>query len=598
MTELVFLRHGPRADHCKDDSEPLHSPYKIYDLLVTKRTIELAAGVAEKIVLLANFHDLAKKNIYVHFSPYLRCCETADLLVTELQAKIKEKYLDVTPKFQLLGDFALSEWIHDKMKNKPPFEDSTEAYQMYTPNIQKMQNRKYVSNFRPTTKLGPWNEHELSFKEFQERCKEYFQKLLATYDKPSHENDMIIVVSHGYVISNFISHFISQPIFQEIPEISINFAKKTLGQWHLVHDCLGMLEQDPDLDSTLNLETDIVYYKTNFIKKEELDESKEFPALGFAGLKSQDGHPRPSFRIKLLSTNTAHKAPNPLCPAAKNWDPQRPTTFQVKLEFRLKVMNDEAFKKAFDITKPPRQPTSPEVSPCSEPSRINSTVDLAKLRSNEEIYKPLKLKYSLASDIPIQYLNSKVNSHVNLTQFQRHGSTNSSLDLSRGAMNILPGNVSGGLASPRDVNLDLEMSPNMNEVVSRLARVRSLQRKRPQTTTPKFGIISEQDTPPATGSTENKFALQFGDALHMSTDKPPEKTVETSGNVPIKTRPSRSSSFKFVPSVLSHETKPEKKKENKTIFYNFNSGSNTSDESLDEEVGEGKYVWFGQNVNG
>ncbi|KAM9886963.1 hypothetical protein OXX69_013511, partial [Metschnikowia pulcherrima] len=214
----------------------------------------------------------------VHFSPYLRCCETADLLVTELEKQIKEKHPEVTAKFQLLGDFALSEWIHDKMKNKPPFHDSTEAYQMYTPNIQMLQNKKYVSNFRPTTKLGPWNEPDLSFKEFQERCKEYFQKLLATYDKPSHDHDMIIVVSHGYVISNFISHFISQPIFEEIPEFSMNFAAKIDGSWVLRKDCLGMLERDPQLDATLNLDTDIVYYKTNFIKKDELDESREFPA--------------------------------------------------------------------------------------------------------------------------------------------------------------------------------------------------------------------------------------------------------------------------------------------------------------------------------
>ncbi|OBA20610.1 hypothetical protein METBIDRAFT_29208, partial [Metschnikowia bicuspidata var. bicuspidata NRRL YB-4993] len=415
MTELVFLRHGPRADHSQNDSQPLHSPYKVYDLLVTQQTRQLAADVAGQIVRLASFEGSSRKNIFVHFSPYLRCCETADLLVSGMRSHIGELHAGVTPRFQLLGDFALGEWIHDKMKNKPPFFDSTEAYQMYTPNIQMMENRKHVSNFRPTTKLGPWNEPDLSFKEFQDRCKAYFQKLLATYDKPSHDHDLIVVVGHGYGVSNFLSHFISQPVFQEIPEMCLNFARKTLGVWHLERDCLGMLQRQPDLDSCLNLETDIVYYKTNFIKKDELDESKEFPAMGFGGLKAPDGHPRPSFKIKLVTGGPGSASTrNPLCPAAKNWDPQRPSPFLVKSDFRLKVMNDEAFKKAFDITRPPRQPASPEVSPNSEPSKINSTIDLSKLRSNEEIYKPLKLKYSLASDIPVPYLNSKVNSHVSL----------------------------------------------------------------------------------------------------------------------------------------------------------------------------------------
>ena len=592
MTELVFLRHGPRADHGKNDGEALHSPYKKYDLLVTRETEQLAAGVAAQIVLQASFFGVTRKNVFVHFLPYLRCCETADLLVTELEKQIKEKHPEVTAKFQLLGDFALSEWIHDKMKNKPPFHDLTEAYQMYTPNIQMLQNKKYVSNFRPTTKLGPWNEPDLLFKEFQERCKEYFQKLLATYDKPSHDHDMIIVVSHGYVILNFILHFISQPIFEEIPEFSMNFAAKIDGSWVLRKDCLGMLERDPQLDATLNLDTDIVYYKTNFIKKDELDESREFPALGFGGLKSHDGHPRPSFRIKLLSANNAQtgrqaSARNPLCPAAKDWDPQRPQPFQVKSEFRMKVMNDEAFKRAFDITKPPQRPTSPEVLPTSEPSRINLTVDLAKLRLNEEIYHPIKLKYSLAADVPVPYLNLKVNLHVSLHQL-----TSSSLELGRVPLNVLPGNVSGGLASPRDVTLDIELSPNMNEVISRLARVRSLQRRRPQTATPKFGVISEQDTPPA-DVTENKFALQFGHALHQDS-----ATHDLQKAQPVPARPAvntNPSALKFVPSMLLHESKPEKKP-GKTIFYNFNSNSNSSDESLDEETAGEKYMWFGQNV--
>lgn len=600
MAELFFLRHGPRADHATHGESPLHAPYKIYDLSVTEETAQLARDVAQQILDEISVL-LPKKNVWVHFSPYLRCCETADLLVSSFSELAAKQYPDTQFKLLLLGDFALSDWVHDKVTHKPPFYDSTEAYQMYTPNVQLLANKRLVSNFRPTTKLGPWNEPDLSLKEFQARCKDYFQKLLATYDKPAHQNDAIVVVTHGYVVLDMLSHFINHPIFEEIPEIALNYARKQNGAWVLAHDCLGMLRRDPHIDATLNLDSNIVYYKTNFIRREDLDENKLFPALGFGGLKSAtDVQPRLSFRVKLIdpqgNQNDAQgvpvrPSPNPLCPDARNWDAssKSQSRFSVKSEFRLKVMNDDAFKKAFDITRPPRQPMSPDVSPSSEPSRINSTVDLSKLASNEEIYHPLKLRYSLASDIPVQYLNSKVNSHASLTQFNRNLSNTSSLEFFRTIPN-LSGHTSHGSLSPQDQHSDAEL-PNISEVISRLARVRSLQRRRPQTSTPKFGIISEQDTPPADDT--KKFSLNFESNEDVKAKPEPlPAPVASTPLTTVHTRPRRSSSIKFVPSLASG-----KKREKKSMFYHFNSDSSSTDEMLEDEDTEQKYMWFGQNVD-
>lgn len=564
MAELFFLRHGTRADHAPASDPPIYLDARPYDPLISVSLIAQIEKVAHQIAECAG----EKRTIYVHFLPYLRCCQTADLLVSALL-----KLLDL-PKMHLLGDFALSEWVHDKMKNQPPFVDSTEAYQMYTPNVKLLENRRFCANFRPTTTLGPYNEPDLLFKDYSDRCKSYFKKLVATYDKPSHASDLVVVVAHGYVINNFLLYFINHPIFEEIPEALVNYARKVDGSWRLERDCLGILDRE-DVDSTLNLETDIVYYKTNFIKRDELDEARQYPTMGFGGLLNE--RPRPSFRMKSTSASTPTSSKtslaslNPLCPAAKTWDPRDAHKFRVKADFAKKVMNDEAFKRAFDLSHRPAHPVSPEISPSSEPTRGNSRVNLLKLLSNDEIYHPFKLRYSLASDIPVQYLNSKVNSHASLPQLKN--SNNSMLDLARA------GSYSG-LLSPRDL-LDVEMG-DMNEVIGRLSRIRSLQRRRPA---PAFGKIDEQQA--LDTSDEHKFALSF----HQKTPRADPQPV-----VPRN-------SIKFIPS-LDHKKaeRPEPRREkSKSMFYNLDSGSSSGNEdsSLDEEppkVQEKEYMWFGQNT--
>lgn len=604
MADLFFLRHGPRADFAGSNDPPIYPDYKPYDPLVTILTVGLVAALAAEICGKVKFSAEKKKNIYIHFSPYLRCCQLADLLATALQKEVAA-ISEAKPRFHLLGDFALSEWIHDNMKNEPPFLDLTEAYQMYTPNVRLLENRKMCLNFRPTTQLGPWNESGLLFTEYQHRCRQYLQKLLATYDKPSHDEDMVIVVAHGYVVSSFLSSFVNHPIFEEIPELGLNFAHKSDGVWTLQHDCLGLLEKENN-DGVLNLESDIVYYKTNFVKKDAFNELQQFPAMGFGGLKrpQNENEPRPSFKVQLED----HKplTVNPLCPAAKDWDPRRLQTFRVKSEFAIKVMNDEAFKKAFDLLNPPTHPVSPEVSPNSEPTRTNLTVDLSKLRLNEEIYHPFKLRYSLASDIPVQYLNSKVNSHMSLVLMQRSAGSheNSSLDLFR-PFSSIHGNMSGGSGSPRDENSDTELT-NMNDVIQRLARVRSLQRRRAQSTTPKFGKIAENEV--MSTSADKKFSLQFGPPRELPPDSessnqnlpkvksPASVNHHKSDPEMLSNRRRRSSSIKFIPSVLKEHD--ENKKLQQLIFYHLASDLSMSGSDEEESGSESdqKYQWFGQNI--
>ncbi|WPK24146.1 hypothetical protein PUMCH_001406 [Australozyma saopauloensis] len=569
MAELCFLRHGPRAD--LSNQQPLKADCEPYDALVSENTVQLVDDVANHIIAAGNFAGIPKKNVYIHFSPYLRCCQSADLLVTAMGSRLAGLVPDTTVKFHLLCDFALSEWIHDRMKNQPPFIDSTEAYQMYTPNIQGLQNKRLVLNFRPTTQLGPWNEPHLSYKEFLERCKTYTKKLLATYEGESHQHDMIIVVTHGYVISSILSYFINHPVFEEIPEFGVNYANKRDGHWVLEKDCLGILERDPHLNGTLNLETDIIYYKTNFIKKDDFDPDRQYPAIGFLGLKKTD-QPRLSFRIQSVNASVPKKAQNPLCSGARDWNPQDCNKFKIKAEFKMKVMHDSAFKKAFSIENRPLHPISPEVSPNLAPTRTNSTVNLSKLHSNDEIYHPLKLRYSLASDIPVAYLNSKLSSHVNsqlsLLYFNHKSSDGSYLDLLRN------GQLLGGLNSPRDQDPAEALSTNMHEVISRLSRVRSLQRRR--TNTPKFGAISENES----DQEQPSFALQF----NSSSVVPPRNNLVNSPP-PVTNTLTKPSPQK--------PKRPQPNRSKSGVFYSFSGSS--SDEDLEEEK-QDQYMWFGQNA--
>lgn len=593
MAELFFLRHGTRADTASTNDPPVYPDYKPYDPLVTISTVGEASAAAADICRMSNIQQLPKITFYIHFSPYLRCCQTADLLALALMKEVATT-TKVTPRFHLLGDFALSEWIHDNMGNQPPFVDSHEAYQMYTPNARILENRKFLLNFRPTTQLGPWNEPGLLFQEYQERCKQYFQKLIATYDKPLHKNEIVIVVAHGYTITNFMSYFLNHPIFEEIPEASVNHAHKE-DEWVLKHDCLGLLERENVENATLNLESDIVYYKSNFIKKDEFDELKQFPAIGFGGLKNPSD-PRASFRFELDDGGSLLPY-NPLCPGAKAWNPRDANKFRVKSEFAMKVMNDEAFKKAFSLEGSPHHPVTPEVSPTSEPTRGNSTIDLVKLASNDAIYHPLKLKYSLALEVPVHVLNLRVNSHVSLAQLQRNISL-SSHDFSqrRESMSVTPEGMSRGSLSPRDHD-GPETPLNAKEVASQLARIRSLQRRR---VTPSVDKIEESDrenvVPTRSGLPAPReihpFSLLF--KKHSSSES---INSETSPKLNPQMPPSRGrrrlSSVKFVPSSQQRV---------KLLFYDLSSGESNS--SLDEDSGdqklvdfEAQYTWLGQNLS-
>lgn len=475
MTELYFMRHGQRIDHALQsdaNAKPMYEDYKPYDPSLSMTAQDQIEQCCNEIVdntrAFKNTEEPLKKNVFIHFSPYLRCCQTADLLITYLKPQFEAKFPNYKIRFQLLGDFALSEWIHDKMKNKPPFVDSNDAYQMYTPNIKLLKNRSACSNFRPCVTLGHYNGLDLSYKDYQDNCKEYFKRLLATYDKPTYtkNQDIIIIVSHGYFINNVLSYFVNHPIFDEIPEARINFARRVRvddngdeieGEdeetedgrynWTLMKDSLGLFGFNA-IDTSLNLETDIVYYKTNFIKRDELNPKK-------TNETKKEDKPRPSFKIPhtsqsyqmanceslhldldskspITSTKDNYKNPhiidNPICPAAKDWSPQKLKTFAIKNEFKLKMMSTDIFKNEYDITNPPIRPVTPEVSPCSEPTRNNSVIDLSKLSHNKD-HRPLNLKYSTTAEIPLHQLNQKVNSQVNLAQFQRSNpsSNNSSL---------------------------------------------------------------------------------------------------------------------------------------------------------------------------
>lgn len=689
MTELYFLRHGQRIDDALEldpSAKPLYNDYKPYDPSLSEFAETQINDCCEDIVSVTQSFSLndikvkAKKTIFIHFSPYLRCCQTADLLITYLKPKIEEKFPNFTLKFQLLGDFALSEWIHDKMKNKPPFMDSNDAYQMFTPNLKLLKNRSACSNFRPCITLGHYNGYDLSYKDYQDNCKEYFKKLLATYDKPVYINnqDIIIVVSHGYMINNILSYFVNHPIFDEIPEAKINYARlspenddgdgtTTKYNWRLERDALNMFNFN-HIDTSLNLNSDIVYYKTNFIKRDDFNQEKSVIT------QNKEDKPRASFKIphtsqsyqiesnKSGSNNVNIRNPNilnnPICPAAKNWTPQKINTFLIKREFKEKVMSSDVFKSNYNIINHPKRPVTPEVSPFAEPAKNNSVIDLSKLSSNDD-YKPMKLKYSTTGDISLHQLNQKVNSQVNLAQFQRSNSSSnnsSTTDFPRFftgikrttsinnhniRSNLLPkllNNSSSNESLYKDIDSVLDNHdfniikearnasdnsythvPSVSSPVhSMLNRSKSARYKNEQAMDSSKSLLAlSQKQPPAINDEQEKFTLSF-----KTEDDDNDKHKPNTSPKPHRHR-SRGNSIKFIPSVLKddhHNTysnglyktestpvdnKPSLRPplvttKSKSMFYNLDldTDSNTSlssDEENNIESNDQTYNWFGQN---
>ncbi|KAL6453408.1 hypothetical protein SBY92_004976 [Candida maltosa Xu316] len=667
MTELYFLRHGERIDHALQDdpnAKPILEDYKDYDPSLSTSAIPQLQKVVDDICSLTHaFTDTQstqRKNVFVHFSPYLRCCQSADILISEMKSSFLEKFPNYKVRFQLLGDFALSEWIHDKMKNKPPFVDSDDAYNMYTPNLKSLKNKNACSNFRPTITLGPYNGPDLSYKDYQGRCKDYFKKLLATYDKPAYikNKDIIVVVSHGYAINNFITYFINHPLFEEIPEAEANFALRVLKDetgepedvndpanytWRLVQDALHLIHEE-EVDTTLNLETDIVYYKTNFIKKDEMETPKQ--------LVPQESKPRPSFKIQeTSSSNEGGRVPpsvrgNYICPAAKDWVPNA-KHFLIKADFKEKVMNDESFRKQFKITNHPSRPISPEVSPNSAPTRTNSVIDLSKILSNEDI-QPMKLKYSNTSEISIHKINSRMNSQVNLASFgNNHNSNeNSTTDLpkyiaslqnrSRSSSNPLmnvavahnakdsyfPSNIVGRIRSPDsdmsiDSNGELDIieevnDSQFNETLGRNSPIDSVQRARSlnkrRVNNPLFAQRKSQSSlfqnsftkinndPMQKSASEGRSTRKENESddddddsdhgrlfslnFNSSASKNPQSDKPTSHT--YTNRP-RKNSFKFYTSGASNndENKGTASKP-RPVFYNFDSSGDDDDDTDDE----------------
>ena len=82
--ELYFLRHAQRIDHAPSDSHahPLAADYQSYDPPLASTAIEQVQNVAQRFVEITGAFSSEpsgdtggpmRKNIFVHFLPYLRC---------------------------------------------------------------------------------------------------------------------------------------------------------------------------------------------------------------------------------------------------------------------------------------------------------------------------------------------------------------------------------------------------------------------------------------------------------------------------------------------------------------------------------------------
>ncbi|KAG7193378.1 uncharacterized protein KQ657_000796 [Scheffersomyces spartinae] len=624
MAELYFMRHAQRIDQVAKSSTnpPLQPDYQPFDPSLSLQGKAQVKSSAETILQVTRaFESNSAKT------------PAAPAISTSISVQgISKQHPAYHVKFHLLCDFALSEWVHEKMKNKPPYQDSNDAYKMYNPNIKQLHNKSACSNFRPATMLGNWNAPDLSYLEYQANCKKYFTKLMATYNRPQHikNDDIIIIVAHGYTVSNILSYFLNHPIFEELPEAKVSYARRvSLPEyvdvtnrvdvegnvemteliecdpneytWELVSDCLGILDDDPTSSCVLNLDTDIVYYQTNFLKKDQITPEMNPPSA--TAMSTTDSASNDQPRISFKMESKLPSAYNSLCPGARNWSPQKANKFNIKNEFRKKYMHSEFFKTFFSLQNHPTKPVTPEISPLAEPSRENSVINLKKLASNSEIYKPIKLKYNNNSSISVEHLNSKVNSRSNsqinlMNQDNPLGSGNSSFfDLKKASLLIdsslarsLSNSSSKGRRYPTNT---MNSSERLEELLSGM---------QPQASS-NYGSPTP---PPASTNSNTLIPLPI-----LVKRKPGEPTfIESDDSSSNDYQPTRPFTLSFGKSNISNDSSesialarpPAKEVETpipqfQTHFTLHRPHDHDEKSESEGEVDETQYIWFGQNAN-
>ncbi|ODV83260.1 hypothetical protein CANARDRAFT_177897 [[Candida] arabinofermentans NRRL YB-2248] len=223
-------------------------------------------------------------NIIFHSSPYNRCIQTTELLLSHIMMSMNDPAKGpVTPPsslkklFKLRIDQALSEWLSENfnMNYLPPNDDgysmisNINAYLNPQGSVEEEgpfteQSRQQLSEIKDQVwmynRLGHCGEYGESPKDFKKRCFDYLISLLQFYNqKQTFEQDkgkVIFIVSHGAVISTLLQILINKPIFNDIPLCTPIYLKQS----DIKRSVFNLMDYDFNLSSILSMRNDKELY--------------------------------------------------------------------------------------------------------------------------------------------------------------------------------------------------------------------------------------------------------------------------------------------------------------------------------------------------
>ncbi|OWB58639.1 hypothetical protein B5S28_g4697 [[Candida] boidinii] len=255
------------------------------DLPVAEKEMEIAF---KKISTHVKFSSKRKKNkpsTIIHSSPYNRCIQTTELFLKYFyeysKSKLNQSDETINKSVKLRIDQALSEWLNENfnLKYLPPNDD---GYSMIS-NINNYLNESLdLDDKTETTPLnnktrsvlrtvkdqiwsynqfGHCGEYGESNPDFKKRCFQYLVSLLQYYYKKNSfaedRDTVIVIVSHGAVISALLRVILNKPIFNEVPMCTPIYLKQNENK----RSVFRFMDYDFNLSSILPISNDQDLYK-------------------------------------------------------------------------------------------------------------------------------------------------------------------------------------------------------------------------------------------------------------------------------------------------------------------------------------------------
>ncbi|KAG7883695.1 hypothetical protein KL938_002280 [Ogataea parapolymorpha] len=242
---IILLRHASRADkHDSDWSSPksdsiVHKPDHWLATYDPPLDPSLALNEVESAYKKISAHIPSASRIFMHCSPYNRCVQTARLLARHFAHADSGIHSQTSPaiqrKLKLRIDQGLSEWLNEnfRLDYLPPNDGGASMISnanFYLENtctglsvadgekseLKLLKDPDWLHN-----KFGKCGDYGEKPSEFELRCANYLGNLVQYYETHASEelkeNSVIVIITHGALVSMFLQVILGRRNFSEIP---------------------------------------------------------------------------------------------------------------------------------------------------------------------------------------------------------------------------------------------------------------------------------------------------------------------------------------------------------------------------------------------